>query len=46
LAGHRHAKRAGLLITVLIAAFAYDDAMRKVPEPLLVSLDFGKLTFN
>jgi hypothetical protein len=26
--------------------YAYDDAMRKVPEPVLVSLDFGKLTFS
>jgi hypothetical protein len=26
--------------------YAYDDAMQKVPEPLLVSLDFGKLSFS
>ena len=26
--------------------YAYDDAMRKVPDPLLVSLDFGKLSFS
>ncbi len=26
--------------------YAYDENMRKVPEPLLVSLDFGKLVFS
>jgi hypothetical protein len=26
--------------------YAYDDAMRKVPDPLLVSIDFGKLSFS
>ena len=26
--------------------YAYDGAGRKVPEPVLVSLDFGKLTFS
>lgn len=26
--------------------YAYDEAMRKVPEPLLVSLDFGELRFS
>jgi hypothetical protein len=26
--------------------YAYDAAMQKVPEPLLVSLDFGALTFS
>ncbi|WP_322012946.1 hypothetical protein [Paraburkholderia sp. J12] len=26
--------------------YAYDEAMRKVPEPLLVSIDFGRLTFD
>lgn len=26
--------------------YAYDDALRKVPEPLLVTLDFGALTFS
>jgi hypothetical protein len=26
--------------------YAYDDKMQKVPEPLLVSLDFGQLTFS
>lgn len=26
--------------------YAYDQGMHKVPEPLLVSLDFGNLTFN
>ena len=26
--------------------YAYDGAMQKVPEPLLVSLDFGALTFS
>jgi hypothetical protein len=26
--------------------YAYDEAMRKVPDPLLVSLDFGKLSFS
>jgi hypothetical protein len=26
--------------------YAYDDAMQKVPNPLLVSIDFGKLSFS
>jgi len=26
--------------------YAYDDAMQKVPDPLLVSIDFGKLSFS
>jgi hypothetical protein len=26
--------------------YAYDDAMRKVPDALLVSIDLGKLSFN
>jgi hypothetical protein len=26
--------------------YAYDENLRKVPEPLLLSLDFGKLTFS
>jgi hypothetical protein len=26
--------------------YAYDDATQKVPEPLLVALDFGNLTFS
>jgi hypothetical protein len=26
--------------------YAYDDAMQKVPEPLLVALDFGALTLS
>jgi hypothetical protein len=26
--------------------YAYDTAMQKIPEPLLVSLDFGDLTFS
>jgi hypothetical protein len=26
--------------------YAYDENMQKVPEPLLVSLDFGQLTFS
>ena len=26
--------------------YAYDETMAKVPEPLLVSLDFGALTFS
>jgi len=26
--------------------YAYDDAMRKVPDPLLVSIDFSKLSFS
>lgn len=26
--------------------YAYDAAMLKVPEPVLVSLDFGNLTFS
>ena len=26
--------------------YAYDDAMQKVPDPLLVSLDFGRLVFS
>jgi hypothetical protein len=26
--------------------YAYDENMQKVPEPLLVSLDFGQLSFS
>jgi hypothetical protein len=26
--------------------YAYDDNLQKVPEPVLVSLDFGQMTFN
>jgi hypothetical protein len=26
--------------------YAYDENMQKVPEPVLVSLDFGEMTFN
>jgi hypothetical protein len=26
--------------------YAYDEALQKVPEPLLVSLDFGEMTFR
>ncbi len=26
--------------------YAYDDAMQKVADPLLVSLDFGELSFS
>jgi hypothetical protein len=26
--------------------YAYDEAMQKVPEPLLVAIDFGELTFS
>jgi hypothetical protein len=26
--------------------YAYDDTMQKAPEPLLVSLDFGQMTFS
>lgn len=26
--------------------YAYDEAILKVPEPVLVSLDFGNLTFS
>jgi hypothetical protein len=26
--------------------YAYDEAMQKVPEPLLVSIDFSDVTFD
>jgi hypothetical protein len=26
--------------------YAYDAAMKKIPEPLLVQLDFGQLNFS
>jgi hypothetical protein len=26
--------------------YAYDENMRKVPDPVLVSLDFGQLIFS
>lgn len=36
----------GLMMPMTRRIFAYDDAMNKVPEPLLVTLDFGALTFS
>jgi hypothetical protein len=36
----------GLKMPTTRRIYAYDEAMNKVPEPLLVSLDFGNLTFS
>ena len=36
----------GLMMPGKRRIYAYDDAFQKVPEPLLVSLDFGQLTFS
>ena len=36
----------GLMMPTRRHIYAYDDAMQKVPDPLLVSLDFGKLSFS
>lgn len=36
----------GLKMPTRRRIYAYDEAMRKVPDPLLVSLDFGKLSFS
>lgn len=36
----------GLMMPTRRRIYAYDDAMQKVPDPLLVSLDFGKLSFS
>jgi len=36
----------GLMMPTTRRIYAYDEAMQKVPEPLLVSLDFGMLTFS
>jgi hypothetical protein len=36
----------GLMMPTKRRIFAYDEAGRKVAEPILVSLDFGRLTFS
>ena len=36
----------GLMMPTTRRIYAYDDAMQKVPDPVLVSLDFGRLVFN
>jgi hypothetical protein len=36
----------GIMMPTTRRIYAYDEAMQKVPEPLLVSLDFGKLSFS
>jgi hypothetical protein len=36
----------GIMMPTRRRIYAYDAAMQKVPEPLLVSLDFGNLTFS
>ncbi len=36
----------GLMMPTRRRIYAYDDTRMKVPEPLLVSLDFGALTFS
>jgi hypothetical protein len=36
----------GIMMPTKRRIYAYDAAMQKVPEPLLVSLDFGNLTFS
>lgn len=36
----------GLMMPTTRRIDAYDDAMQKVPDPLLVSLDFGHLVFS
>jgi hypothetical protein len=36
----------GLKMPTKRRIYAYDEALRKVPKPLLVSLDFGKLVFS
>ncbi len=36
----------GILMPTTRCVYAYDDALRKIPEPLLVTLDFGSLTFS
>jgi hypothetical protein len=36
----------GIMMPTTRRIYAYDGAMQKVPEPLLVSLDFGALTFS
>ena len=36
----------GLMMPTTRRIYAYDDAMQKVPDPVLVSLDFGRLVFS
>lgn len=36
----------GIMMPTKRRIYAYDDAMRKMPEPLLVSVDFEQLTFS
>jgi hypothetical protein len=35
----------GIMMPTKRRIYAHDGEMRKVPEPLLVSLDFGDITF-
>ncbi len=36
----------GIMMPTTRKIYAYDEAMKKIPEPLLVSLDFGPLVFS
>jgi len=36
----------GIMMPTTRRVYAYDESMQKVPEPLLVSLDFGNLVFS
>ena len=36
----------GLMMPATRRIYAYDDALRKVPDPVLVSLDFGRFAFS
>jgi hypothetical protein len=36
----------GIMMPTTRRIYAYDEAMQKIPEPLLVTLDFGALTFS
>jgi hypothetical protein len=36
----------GLMMPMTRRIYAYDEAMQKVPQPLLVSIDFRKITFS
>lgn len=36
----------GIIMPATRRIYAYDDALQKVPDPVLVSLDFGRLAFS
>jgi hypothetical protein len=36
----------GLMMPATRRVYAYDGALRKIPEPLLVTIDFGAMTFS